>query len=189
LLERPDHQLDPIDERCEAIAPSNLLGFGRLLNRSLHQDPAQHEYHIRSVSSRTSYETRFPYDIPPQFIKVYKAMTRDEFRCEMDRHRRAVHEEADQFKYPYLALKRLYALYEKFDAEERAMADEVVTDWILSDDPNVRFDALALAREFHISNAIPALEKLAKRLPSTCTPGALYELEKVNRIMSTLTAG
>jgi hypothetical protein len=69
------------------------------------------------------------------------------------------------------------------------MADEVITDWILSDDPNVRFDALALAREFHISNAIPALEKLAKRLPSTRTPGAPYELEKVNRIMSKLTAG
>jgi hypothetical protein len=116
-------------------------------------------------------------------------MTLDEFRREMEAYRQAVHEEADQFKFPYLALKRLYALYRKFDDEERAMADQVIADWVLSDDANVRFDALALTREFHITNAITALEKLAKRLPSTRAPSAPYELEKVNRIIGVLTHG
>ena len=115
-------------------------------------------------------------------------MRREEFRREMDRYRQAVHDEANQFKYPYLALERLCVLYRSFDPEERRLADEVIADWVLSDDPNVRFDALALTREFHIGTATPALEKLAKRLPSVRTPGAPYELEKVNNIIRTLTA-
>jgi hypothetical protein len=114
-------------------------------------------------------------------------MRQEEFRREMNRYRQAVHDEADQFKYPYLALERLCVLYRSLDPEERTLADEVIADWVLSDDPNIRFDALALIREFHIGSAIPSLEELAKRLPSVRTPGAPYELEKVNGIISSLT--
>jgi hypothetical protein len=106
----------------------------------------------------------------------------------MDRYRQAVHDEADQFKYPHLALERLCALYQSFDSEERRLADQTIADWVLSDESNVRFDALALIREFHIGSAITALEKLARRLPSVRTPGAPYELEKVNSIIRMLTA-
>lgn len=115
-------------------------------------------------------------------------MRQEEFRWEMNRYRQVVHDEADQFKYPYLALERLRVLYRSFDPEERRLADEVIVDWVLSEDPNVRFDALAPIREFHIGSAIPSLEKLAKRLPSVRTPGTPYELEKVNSIIRTLTA-
>ena len=115
-------------------------------------------------------------------------MRQDEFRREMDRYRQAVHDEADQFKYPHLALERLCALYRSFDSEERSLADQIIADWVLSDDSNVRFDALVLIREFHIGTATSALEKLANRLPSVRTPGAPYELEKVKSIIRTLTA-
>jgi hypothetical protein len=116
----------------------------------------------------------------------HEAMTLDEFRSEMEAYRQAANEEANEFKHPYIALDRLFALYRKFDAEERAMADEVLTDWVLSENENTRFDALALIREFRIITSIPALQQLAKRLASSRTPGAPHRLEKVNRLIADL---
>jgi len=116
-------------------------------------------------------------------------MTLDEFRHEMEGYRQAVDKEAQEFKEPYLAVDRLYALYRRFDADERILADQVLTEWVLSERPSVRFDALALIEDFRIIKAIPALETLAKRLPSSRSPGAPFELEKVNRIIAELALG
>jgi hypothetical protein len=73
-------------------------------------------------------------------------------------------------------------LYRKFDAEERRMADQVLTEWVLSEDENVRFDALALIDDFKIARAVPALKALAGRLASSRAPGAPHELQKLDRI-------
>ena len=66
------------------------------------------------------------------------------------------------------------------------MANRVLAEWALSDDENVRFDALALIDDFKIASAAPALQELARRLASDGTPGAPYELKKVRRIISNL---
>jgi hypothetical protein len=116
-------------------------------------------------------------------------MTLDEFRYEMEAYRQAVNEEANEFKYPYLALKRLFALYHKFDADERRIADQVLAEWALSEDPDMRYDAQALIHKFEIVKAIPALQQLAKRLASSRDVGAPGELEVVNRIIGDLTRG
>lgn len=107
----------------------------------------------------------------------------DEFRKEMEAYRSAVEDEARSLKDSSLVLGRLYSLYRKFDADERAMADCVLAEWALSPDENLRFDALALIDEFRIAKATPALKTLAGRLASSETPGAPYELQKVNRIL------
>ncbi len=49
------------------------------------------------------------------------------------------------------------------------MADQVLAEWALSEDEKVRFDGLALIDDFPIATAIPALQKLAKRLASLAT--------------------
>jgi hypothetical protein len=116
-------------------------------------------------------------------------MTLDEFRCEMEAYRQAVHEEANEFKYPYLVLKRLSALYRKFDVEERAMADQVLVEWVLSEDSSMRFDARALIDDFRVIQAVPALQILAKRLESSRAVSAPAELEVTNRIIGDLTRG
>lgn len=85
-----------------------------------------------------------------------------------------------------MALDRMHAMYQKFDAEERSMANQVLIEWALSDSEKVRFDALVLINDFHIVSAIPALRELAIRLESTNTPGAPYELKKVERIIRNL---
>jgi hypothetical protein len=59
-----------------------------------------------------------------------------EFRLLLESHRREVDDEAMSLKDSYLALARLNALYQKFDAEERAMADQVLAEWAVSEDEN-----------------------------------------------------
>ena len=72
------------------------------------------------------------------------------------------------------------------DDEERAMANQVLAEWVLHDDENVRFDALALIHDFRVDAALHALQHLAERLAMSSAPGAPYELQKVRRIMNSM---
>jgi hypothetical protein len=74
----------------------------------------------------------------------------------MESYRRSADEEAQSLKDSYLALDRLHAVYRKFDAEEKAMAGQVLSEWALSGDENVRFDAVALIDDFKVASAAPA---------------------------------
>jgi cysteinyl-tRNA synthetase len=116
-------------------------------------------------------------------------VTLDEFRRQMESYRQSADEEAISLKDSYLALDRLHALYRKFDADEREMADQVLAEWAISEDERVRFDALALIDDFKITRAMTALRQLASRLASSSAVSAPYELKKVNRIIEDLGAG
>lgn len=113
-------------------------------------------------------------------------MTYEEFRGSMESFRGKADIEAEALKDPQLALDQLCALYTKFDASERAMASRVLAEWTLSIDAGKRFDALAIAEEYRVSEVVPALRDLANRLARSTEPGAPFELQKVNRIMSSL---
>jgi len=113
-------------------------------------------------------------------------MNFDEFRRQMESYRKAVDDEAASLKDSYLALDRLHAVYRKFDLEERAMANKVLVEWALSEDENLRFDALALIDDLKIKDAKTALLQLASRLATSQTSSAPYELRKVKRIIADL---
>jgi hypothetical protein len=113
-------------------------------------------------------------------------MNLDEFRLKMKSYRGAVDKEAIALKDSFLAQNRMRALYEKFDSDERDMADRVLAEWTLSEDDALRFDALALIDQFKITTTLPAVRTLASRLASSTAPGAPYELEKVARVIQTL---
>jgi hypothetical protein len=68
--------------------------------------------------------------------------------------------------------------------EERALADEVLGEWVLSVDDSKRFDALAVVRELDIRSAIPKLRELEARLATASDPRAPFEAEKVRRILT-----
>ena len=106
-------------------------------------------------------------------------MTLDEFRLEMASYRRSADDDAMSLRDSQIALEKLSGLYKKFDAAERRMADQVLSEWVLSEDEGLRFDALALIDEFKIDTAISALHELAARLVSSAEPSAPYELKKV----------
>jgi len=80
----------------------------------------------------------------------------------------------------------LRELYRGFDALERNWADQVLCEWLLNDDENVRYDALIVIDEFGIKSALPALTEHAPRLKRSKAPGAPYELQKVQSILSKL---
>lgn len=110
----------------------------------------------------------------------------DEFRLEMMSYRLAADDEAKALKNPYVTLERLRGIYEKFNDAERQMADTVFTEWALSEDESIRFDALALIGELEIKGAMPTLLRLTQYLALSNTPSAPYELKKVHRIIAGL---
>jgi hypothetical protein len=105
-----------------------------------------------------------------------------ELRRRMCSCRSWIDEEARELKNSQAALPLLFEMYRGLDADERRMANEVIAEWLLSDQESVRFDALALVREFDVRAARTALETLAARLASSTSPSAPYELKIVQRV-------
>ena len=66
------------------------------------------------------------------------------------------------------------------------MANDVLGEWALSEDEGLRFDALALIYDFRVCTAMTALDNLAAHLSSSTSPGAPYEVEKVQKIIARL---
>jgi hypothetical protein len=110
-------------------------------------------------------------------------MTLDEFRSEMEAYRLSVDAEANSRKDSQWALEQLRSLYLKFDDAERKMANQVLPEWVLSEDESARFDALALVGDFEVAEAVTTLKVVAVRLASSIEPGTPFELEKVNQIL------
>jgi hypothetical protein len=114
-------------------------------------------------------------------------MKENSFRMQMENFRNAAVSEGNYLRYPYIVLERLHQLYESFDNEQRAAADRVFAEWLLSDDESKRFDAIALIRAFDVKSAVPQLEELRDVLAPRTDPGAPFEREKVTDLIGTLT--
>lgn len=112
-----------------------------------------------------------------------------EFRRELDRQWEALDREAMRHKNSPGALAELFNLYERLDAHERTMADQVISDWIQSTNGRKRFDALALVDRFRIQAATFRLARLETELQVRVDPEAPYELAKVRRILERLQGG
>jgi hypothetical protein len=76
--------------------------------------------------------------------------------------------------------------YRSLAPDDRVVVDELLSEQLASEDETVRFDALALIREFRIAAALPALRGLANWLETQDWPGAPYEWAKVNRLIGVL---
>jgi len=96
--------------------------------------------------------------------------------------------EAQRMKDSYLALQRLSEMYESLSLPDRERADQVFGEWVLSEDEGIRFDAQALIRKFEIRTALPPLRELAERLMDSNDVSAPFEAEKVETLISELTA-
>jgi uncharacterized protein HemX len=107
-------------------------------------------------------------------------------RATWEQLRERVDREAREQKMSQAAILELSRQYRLVRVGERKEVDELVAEWVLSDDENKRFDALALISEHRIKSATPALHRLAERLKTAADPSAPYELAKVNRILGKL---
>ena len=113
-------------------------------------------------------------------------MTFEEFRTLMNEFRAAVDREGEDEKDSYLALEALHTFCEKLEGSEKEFADRVLTEWLLSDDEGLRFDAEALIDDYCVIQALPALATLRERLAMDNSPGAPFEIEKLERISRNL---
>ena len=117
---------------------------------------------------------------------VTAPMNIDTMRNALTKFRSAADERAAELKDSQYALEELIRLYKRLDDSERACANAVIAEWVASDDEKLRFDALALIDQFVIRSAAMPLERLAERLGVLKTPGAPYELKKVERLLKRL---
>jgi hypothetical protein len=113
-------------------------------------------------------------------------MTIEEMRKELGTYRDSVTTEAQNLKEPEMAHEKLHQALESLDDIELKLAFEVITEWVLSDRDGVRFDALALVDDLHITQAVTSLRQLAQRLEHSKDPGAPYEIQKIQRILGRL---
>ena len=113
-------------------------------------------------------------------------MTRDEVRQEMETVRSSAETEATALKDSQFVLERLHAHYQSLGPADHLHAHEVLIEWALSNDEKLRFDALAIIDDFAVVAAMPTLVTLANRLGSSTTPGASYEVKKVQRVLARL---
>lgn len=116
-------------------------------------------------------------------------MSFEEFRQQMDVCLGDAIQEAGAAKEMTLVLDRLKALYSRFDEQERAIADEVIGEWVLSNDESRRYVADALISTLRIVRALPALHILLSRLKQSGELGAPYEASKVGATIAELTTG
>jgi hypothetical protein len=110
----------------------------------------------------------------------------DDLRSEMAAYRQRAEYEAKALRDTSIVTDRLLSFYRHLDGDDRRLANQVISEWVLSDDETVRFDAILLISEFRIFDAVPALHALTSRLPLSVDPGAPYELKKVTRLIEKL---
>jgi hypothetical protein len=108
-------------------------------------------------------------------------MTQQEFREEMLAYRADAESSAAERRDTRIVLERLDRLYSSFDESERAQANSVLAEWILSDAQGLRFDARHLARVFRIGRLLDALRESATRLSAS---GAVGEAEEAQTVRS-----
>jgi hypothetical protein len=123
---------------------------------------------------------------PRKRESIEDTVTLDEFRHEMEAYREDAEQTASALKDTNIVLERLNLLYKRFDADERELANQVVSEWVLAEDENLRFDAAHLIREFKIVSAITSLQILIERLSSDSAPSAPFERASVDRLLHSL---
>ena len=87
------------------------------------------------------------------------------------------------------AIIELSAEYQKLPNEERLVVDDLLAEWVGSDDERLRFDAMAIINDFQIDSAVPALQVLEEQLSDSSAPGAPYERAKARRLIDALRSG
>ena len=112
-------------------------------------------------------------------------VTFEQFRVRMNEYRDRLVHSAMREKEMNLVPIELEKQYERLGDDERFLADQVVCEWLLSDDPGIRWDAEFLIKKFKIRFAASGLKDLESRLMRTFSISApdRDELVKVQKLL------
>jgi hypothetical protein len=83
-------------------------------------------------------------------------------------------------------LGALFGHYRRLTQGERSVIDRLLAEQLRSDDEGLRFDAMALIREFRIVSALDDLCALALRLETAHGPGGPYKWAEADRLIGQL---
>lgn len=86
------------------------------------------------------------------------------------------------------AVLRLQHLYAGLDDADRAVVNDVVSEWALLDDPAKFFDAISLIRAFAIHAALPALRTRLEVIGSSAAATERDEREWLQEVIAELEA-
>lgn len=115
-------------------------------------------------------------------------MTFAEFRAGMNEFWDTANRRATELKDPIHTLERVAGMYRRLDSVDHDYANRVFDEWLLSHDEAKRYVSVALIREFGIETARPALQELINMLRASDDPGAPFEREKVEGVLTKLGA-
>lgn len=80
----------------------------------------------------------------------------------------------------------LLEAYDELNAIEKAGIHEMLSEWLVSEDNKLRFDAGFITSQRKIVEMLPAIDKAIEWIGEPSGPEAKYELEKLSRIRGEL---
>ena len=90
---------------------------------------------------------------------------------------------------PYPILTRMKRVFESASESDRIALNQVIREWLLSDDPAEPFDAAWLTDELLLDANLDLVRKLRDEAESRNDPAAPYDWSKFNEIAGRLTPG
>jgi hypothetical protein len=105
---------------------------------------------------------------------------------QIDNYRASLTTQGDEMRDPYWALRRLEDVYRNSEGSEREALNEAICRWLDSDEQGKWYDAVWLIDEFKITEAVPALERLLRRLEKRSGPAAADDEEWIQGALERL---
>jgi hypothetical protein len=96
---------------------------------------------------------------------------------------------AEQSRAPQIVVNELERALVELRDEERAVAEALLIEWAVSEDPKERFDGVTLIRRLRVVSALPALESLVAHLEGVPGGKARDEHEWISAVVKDLRAG
>jgi len=84
------------------------------------------------------------------------------------------------------ALLELRKAFSGWDQKTQRAARPVIAEWLRSENPRKRFDALALVEEFSICEAISPLRELIRKLDQESTAESKFNLKRATEVLRKL---
>lgn len=103
-----------------------------------------------------------------------------EVRSQLAATRESAMREAEAFKDPWIISERLVAAYRQLGPAQRDFANQVLVEWVRSDDEDMRFDAIVMIEKNGVYSARDALLELRKQLAGSSRHSAPFELQMVD---------
>jgi len=113
-------------------------------------------------------------------------MTNNDIKILWNEKRQYLDELSDKMKDSMYATFSLLEMYDKSSDEEKLSINEVLADWLLSDDGKARYDARFIIGERVIKSLNSAVEKAIVLAKHRSGPSAIDEVEMLESLLNEL---